>query len=88
MIISYKVGDKIRFLDQKITYRVRAIDKKFRYAICVWQCALPNVNYIYTIVDFKENIRGAHDRLFNCYKNSDKGFRTMLADLLRNKDNN
>lgn len=80
-----KIGDKVRFLDQKITYRIRAIDRKRRYAICVWQCSLPNVGYMYTIADFKEKIRGAHDRLFNCYENSDKGFRGMLADLLKGK---
>lgn len=80
---KYKVGDKIKFKNQKLTYRIRAIDRKHHYAICVWKCNLPNMSYIYTIVDFREKIRGAHNMIFNCYENSDKGFRGMLADLLK-----
>ena len=54
--MGYRVGDKIRFLEEKRPYKVMACDE--RYLICTKPFNLKHT-VLYTIVDLKENIRGA-----------------------------
>lgn len=75
-------GDKIKFKTEVQQYTVRAVNK--RYVICS-KPFNARKGYLYSIIDFEENIRGGHDRLFNCYGYADRDFREMFADLVRKK---
>jgi hypothetical protein len=61
---ALKVGDKIWFEDEKQGYTVKACDD--RYAICT-KPFNPLKTVLYTIVDFKEGIRGRNNLIFNIY---------------------
>lgn len=49
-------GDKVKFLSEKQRYAVRACSDRF--AICTKPFNAKKT-FLYTIIDFKENIRGA-----------------------------
>lgn len=59
-----KVGDKIWFEGEVQGYVVKACDR--RYAICT-KPFNPLKTVLYTIVDFKEGIRGRNNLIFNIY---------------------
>lgn len=59
-----KVGSKIWFYGEKRPYTVKAISDRF--AICT-KPYNPKHTVLYTIVDFKEEIRGTNDFIFNPY---------------------
>lgn len=59
--MKYKYNDKIKFDEEKQPYRIRACDQ--RYLICT-KPYNPKHTVIYTIVDLKENVRGAEDLIF------------------------
>lgn len=79
--MKFKNGDRIKFRKEKQRYTVRACND--RYVICVKKNNLPNISYLYTIIDLKKNIRGAHNLIFNCYKDTDRNWRLMLLQLTR-----
>ena len=54
--MMYKVGDKIRFAEEKRPYVIQACSN--RYLICTKPFNLKKT-VLYTIVDLKEGIRGA-----------------------------
>lgn len=80
--LKIKKGDKIKFKTEVQQYTVRAVNK--RYAICSKPFNAIK-GYLYSIIDFKENIRGGHNMIFNCYEYTDRSFREMFADLVRKK---
>ena len=54
--MKYKVGDKIRFAEEKRPYVVRACDERF--LVCTKPFNLRPKTVMYTIVDLVEGIRG------------------------------
>lgn len=61
---TLKVGFKIWFEGERQGYTVKACDD--RYAICT-KPFNPLKTVLYTIVDFKEGIRGRNNLIFNIY---------------------
>lgn len=59
--MNYKVGDKIKFIEEKKPYSIIACDD--RYLICT-KPYNPKRTVIYTIVDLQENIRGTENMIF------------------------
>ena len=73
-----KKGDKIKFEEEKQRYTIRAMSD--RYAICTKPMnALKTV--LYTIVDFKEKIRGPENLVFGFGAETDKQCEEMLERL-------
>lgn len=58
---KYKVGDKIKFAEDKQRYTIQACDERF--LICT-KPFNPKKTVLYTIVDLKENIRGPDNLVF------------------------
>ena len=80
--MKYKVGDKIKFLEEKQKYTIRAIGK--RYAICT-KLFNPKKTILYTVVDFRNNIRGRENIVFEFGAESDKQCLEMLERLESNE---
>jgi len=70
-----KVGDKIKFEEEKRPYRIRALGK--RYAICT-KPFNPKKTVLYTIVDFVDKIRGTENLVFGLGAETDKQCKEML----------
>lgn len=77
--LTIRVGDKLKFKEEGHRYVVRAMNE--RYIICTKPFNLNNT-YFYTIVDFQEKIRGAHNVIFDSYKDTDQSFKLMLRHLI------
>lgn len=60
--MNFKVGDKIKFKNQKQRYTVRAVSEKF--VICTKPFNAKRT-YIYTIIDLKNKLRGADN--YGCW---------------------
>lgn len=74
-------GDKIKFWKEKHKYTVVAANKRF--AICIKPFNAQKT-YLYTIIDFKEGIRGPENLIFNCTDlQTERGPREMLVRLGR-----
>lgn len=73
-----KKGDKIKFAEEKQCYAVRAANDKF--AICT-KPFNPKRTVIYTIINFKENIRGTENLIFGAGAETDMQCRLMLGRL-------
>lgn len=56
-----KVGDKLRFAEEKQRYTVQAADE--RYAVCT-KPFNPCRTVLYTIVDFQQQVRGTENLVF------------------------
>ena len=56
------VGSKIKFEEERPYYEVKALTKRF--AICIRPNYKDKDAPIYSIIDFKKNIRGADNRVF------------------------
>jgi hypothetical protein len=63
-IKGIKIGDKLKFVEEKQAYTIRA--KNHRFLICT-KPFNPKHTVIYTIVDLKEKIRGTNNFIFNPY---------------------
>mgnify|MGYP000858721777 FL=1 len=59
-----KVGDKIKFINEKQRYTIKA--KSDRFIICTKPFNLKKT-CLYTIIDLERMVRGANDRVFNPY---------------------
>ncbi len=59
-VANFKVGDKIKFAEEKQRYTVKAVSG--RYLIYTKPFNLIK-HCLYTIVDFKRNVRGTNDRI-------------------------
>lgn len=57
----FKVGDQIKFRNEKQRYRIRACNERF--LICT-KPFNPKQTVIYTIVDLEEKIRGPENLIF------------------------
>lgn len=56
---TLKIGDKIKFCNERCRYTIQAFDERFIIA------TRPHFNtYMYTIIDRKERVRGAINTIF------------------------
>lgn len=80
--IKLRPGDKIRFFEDspRTRYRVRAVSRDGRYAICTRPFNLQHT-VIYTIVDFQRGVRGPDNRVFSEGYETDEQIATNLAAL-------
>ena len=79
-IIMLIKGDKVKFVGEKQRYTVRACN--YRFAICTKPFNLKRT-VIYTIVDFKEWIRGTENLIFGAGAETDPQCRRMLRRLTK-----
>jgi hypothetical protein len=77
-----KIGDKVKFAEEKQSYTVKAIGK--RYAVCT-KPFNPKHTVLYTIVDFLEKIRGAENLVFGMGAESYQDCEDMLNRLENGK---
>lgn len=76
--MTVKAGDRIKFFSEKRPYCVRAADR--RYAICTKPFNLKHTT-IYTIIDFKEDVRGPDNVIFGLGYETDADAARALAQL-------
>lgn len=74
---SYKVGDLIRFAEEKRPYRVRG--RSNRFLICT-KPAFGSV--LYSIVDFERMERGPGDKIFNGPYETDDQITDRMHELI------
>ncbi len=72
------IGSKIHFAEEKRPYTVRAVNDRF--AICT-KPFNPKRTFLYTIVDFKERVRGTENLIFCMGFETDEQCREALARL-------
>jgi hypothetical protein len=73
-----KVGDKIRFTEERMRYTIQACDGRF--LICT-KPYNPKHSVLYTIVDLQEKIRGTENLVFGCGAETREQCEEMLARL-------
>jgi hypothetical protein len=57
------VGDRVKFVEEKRSYTVRAVSADGRFAICT-KPFNPRHTVLYTIIDFEQGVRGPDDLVF------------------------
>ena len=78
--MTYKVGDKIRFAEEKKPYTIRACNDRF--LICTKPFA-PKHTVLYTIVDLQKEIRGTDWWVLGIYDYiNDSDCKQCLDDLV------
>lgn len=83
--INLKTGDKIKFEDDDLVFKVMA--KNNRFIICTNNdLGLTTDETVYTIIDSKEQIRGPHNLIFNCYDFTSIEEMVQLIEGLMNPD--
>ena len=78
MISELKVGQRIRFSEERQAYRVRASGG--RYAVCTKPFNLRHT-VLYTVVDFQRRVRGTENLVFGMGAETDEQCVGMLARL-------
>lgn len=78
-LTAVKVGDRIKFAEEKPAYRVQA--RSPRYLICT-RPYNPQRTVIYTIVDIDEQVRGPDNMVFGRGYETREDCEARLADLL------
>lgn len=73
-----KLGDKIKFSEEKQKYTVRAISG--RYAVCTKPFNVRKT-VLYTVVDFEQKIRGTENLVFGLGAETDEQCKEMLNRL-------
>lgn len=74
-----KVGDKIKFAEEKAAYTVQAMND--RYAVCT-KPFNPARTVWYTIIDFEEEIRGPENLVFGFGAETRELCEEMLARIV------
>lgn len=78
--MAYKVGDRIKFAEEKRAYTIKACNERF--LICT-KPFNPKHTVLYTIVDLQEGIRGRNWWVFNIYEYMDDAdCKQCLDDLI------
>lgn len=72
------VGDKVKFRNEAMRYTVQACDERF--AICT-KPFNPKRTVLYSIIDFKENVRGTENLVFGMGAETRARCEEMLARL-------
>ena len=75
---SLAVGDKVKFTEEKQRYTVQAASE--RYAVCTKPFNLRKTVF-YTIVDFKDRIRGTENLIFGAGAETKEQCEEMIARL-------
>jgi hypothetical protein len=70
-----KIGDRIKFLEEKTPYRIRALSNYF--AVCT-RPYNPQCTVIYTVLDFRKSIRGTENVVFCMGAETDEDCEEML----------
>lgn len=73
-----KVGDKIKFAEEKRAYTVQALGP--RYAVCT-KPFNPKHTVLYSVVDFKEKVRGTENLIFGMGAETREQCQEMLERL-------
>jgi hypothetical protein len=63
-VVRLDAGDRVWFTEEKLPYMVRAVSADGRWAICTKPFAAQH-SVTYSIVDFRDNVRGVDDRVFS-----------------------
>lgn len=82
MTYALKVGDKVKFREERQPYTVQACDARF--AVCT-KPFNPRRTVLYSIIDFKENVRGTENLLFGMGAETREQCEEML-DRLNGRD--
>lgn len=72
------IGDKIRFVEERQAYEVRA--RNTRYLICTKPHNLAHT-VLYTIIDLERNVRGTDNLLFSHGYDTDAAIRDNMKRL-------
>lgn len=75
---EYQVGDKIRFVEERRSYTVRA--RSDRYLVCTKPFPL-HKTVLYTIVDFQEQVRGTENLVFGLGAETEEQCAEMIERL-------
>lgn len=75
----YKTGDKIKFVEEKRPYKIRACNERF--LVCT-KPFNPKHTVMYTIVDLKENVRGTESLIFCMGFETDEECKEALERLI------
>lgn len=80
--LTYKVGDRIKFPEEKRAYKIRACNERFIIATKPYN---PKKTFLYTIVDLKHLVRGADN--YKCLYNyiNEKEAKRALTHLMKSK---
>ena len=65
--LEYKVGDKVKFVDEQRPYTIKACNERFIIATKPYN---PKRTFMYTIIDFEHLVRGADN--YSCLYEYDK----------------
>lgn len=76
---TYKVGDRIRFAEEKQAYTVKA--RSDRFLICTKPFNARRT-VLYCIVDFNRQARGPGDKIFNGPYETDKDIDERMGELM------
>lgn len=77
-----KAGDKIKFLEEKQRYTIRAINEWFAICTKPFNCKKTT---LYTIIDFAHKIRGRENLIFPAGAETDRQCARMLKRLTDGK---
>lgn len=80
-----KVGSEVKFASEKRAYTVQASDE--RYAVCT-KPFNPRHTVLYTVIDFKENVRGTENLIFGMGAETREQCEDMLDRLNGRHDSN
>jgi hypothetical protein len=78
MTHGYKVGDKIKFAEEKLRYTVRAAGE--RYIVCN-KPFNPQRTVLYTVIDWEEQVRGTENVVFSIGAETQEQCEEMLMRL-------
>jgi hypothetical protein len=77
-LLAARVGDKVRFAEEKQAYTVQARSKRF--LVCT-KSFNPKHTVLYTVVDLVQGIRGTEDLIFGLGAETREQCEQMLARL-------
>jgi hypothetical protein len=77
-LLAAKVGDKVRFAEEKLAYTVQA--RSERFLVCT-KPFNPKRTVLYTVVDLAQSIRGTENLIFGLGAETREQCEQMLARL-------
>jgi hypothetical protein len=73
-----KVGDRVKFMAERLCYRVRACNERF--AVCT-KPFNPRHTVLYTLIDLEREVRGTENMIFGLSFEMDQDCKQALARL-------
>lgn len=79
-----KIGEKIKFKEEKQRYTVQACNERFAICTKPFNC---RKTVLYTIIDFQRNVRGRDNLVFGFYEGYETrgSCETALKELMNNE---